>query len=91
VVSLCSEVLTFKQKEKECLGMSWGCFNALINTGLDLAIQDTILLQYFYMGLDRETLKYLDIASGGSFFHASNSGRSILTKVLESTLEEVEN
>ena len=42
------------------------------------------------MGLDRETLKYLDIASGGSFFHASNSGRSILTNVLQTTSKEVD-
>ena len=59
VVSLCSEVLSFKQKEKESLGMAWECFNALINTSPDLAIQDPILLQHFYMGLDRETSKIL--------------------------------
>jgi hypothetical protein len=34
--------------------MAWDHFNALINTGPDLAIQDPILLQYFYMGLDRK-------------------------------------
>ena len=33
--------------------MAWECFNTLINTGPDLAIQDPILLQHFYMGLDR--------------------------------------
>ena len=72
--------------------MAWECFNALINTGPDLAIQDPILLQHFYMGLERETLKYLDTASGGSFLHVStNSRRSILTKILENTPEEVEN
>ena len=43
------------------------------------------------MGLDRETSKYLDTASGGSFLYVSaNSGRSILTKILENTPEEVE-
>ena len=55
VVSLRSDVLTFEQKEKESLGMSWERFNALINTSPDLAIQDPILLQHFYMGLNRET------------------------------------
>ena len=44
VVSLHFEVLSFKHKEKESLGMAWECFNTLINTGLDLAIQDPILL-----------------------------------------------
>ena len=71
--------------------MAWECFNALINTGPDLAIQDPILLQYFYIGLDRNTSKYLDMASGGSFLHVSTSTwRSILTKGLESTPKEVE-
>jgi hypothetical protein len=91
VVSLRSEVLSFKQKEKESLGMAWERFNALINTGLDLAIQDPILLQHFYMGLNRETSKYLDTASGGSHLHVfTNSGRSFLTKILENTPEEIE-
>ena len=71
--------------------MTWECFNALINTGPDLAIQDPILLQHFYMGLDRKTSKRLNTASGGLFLHVfANSGRSILTKILENTPKEVE-
>ena len=71
--------------------MAWEHFNALINTGHDLAIQDPILLQHFYMGLDRKTSKYLDTASGGSFLHVSaNSGRCILTKILENTPEDIQ-
>ena len=71
--------------------MAWECFNPLINTGPDLAIQDPILLQHFYMGLDRETSKYLDTALEGSFLHVfANSGRSILTKIIENTPKEVE-
>ena len=71
--------------------MAWECFNALINTGPNLAIQDPILLQHFYIGLDRETSKYLDTTLVGSFLHVSaNSGRSILIKILEITNEEVE-
>ena len=70
--------------------MAWECF-ALINTDPDLATQDPILHQHFYMGLDRKTSKHLDMVSGGSFLHVSaNSGRSILTKILENTPEEVE-
>ena len=43
------------------------------------------------MGLDRKTSKCLNTASGGSFLQvSSNSGRSILTKILENTPEEVE-
>ena len=91
VVNLHSEVLTFKRKEKESLGTSWDHFNTLINTSPDLAIQDLILLQHFYTGLDRKTLKHLNTASGSSFLHVfANSGRSILTKILENTPKEVE-
>jgi hypothetical protein len=43
------------------------------------------------MGLDSKTSKHLDTAIGGSFLHVSdNLGRSILTKILENTPEEVE-
>ena len=44
VVKLRLEVLSFRQKKKESLGMTWEHFNTLINTGPDLAIQDPILL-----------------------------------------------
>ena len=72
--------------------MAWERFNTLINTGPDLAIQDPILLQHFYMGLDRDSATLLNIASGGSFLHVSaNAGRSILTKTLESIPEEEDN
>ena len=71
--------------------MAWECFNTLINTSPDLAIQDPILLQHFYMGLDRKASKLLNTALGGSFLHVStNAGRSILTKILKNIPEEVE-
>ena len=44
VVNLRLEVLSFKQEEKESLGMAWECFNTIINTGPNLTIQDPILL-----------------------------------------------
>jgi hypothetical protein len=69
--------------------MAWECFNTLINTGPDLAIQNPILLQHFYMGLDRKTSKHLNTALGCSFLHVStNTGRNILTKILENTLKK---
>ena len=55
VVSLRIEVLSFKQREKESLGAAWARFNDLVNSGPDLAIQDHMLLQHFYMGLSGET------------------------------------
>ena len=47
IVSLRKEVLNFRQLEEESLGISWDHFNELIITGLDLAIQDPVLLQHF--------------------------------------------
>ena len=71
--------------------MAWEHFNTPINTGPDLAIQDPILLQHFYMSFDRKTSKLLNMASGGSFLHVStNTRRSILTKILENIPEKVE-
>ena len=71
--------------------MAWKCFNTLINTVPNLVIQDPILLQHIYMGLDRKTLKLLNTASGGSFLHVStNTGRSVLMNILENIPKEVE-
>ena len=91
VVRLRLVVLSFTQKKKESLGMSWECFNTLIKTSPNLAIQDPILLEHFYMGLNRKTLRHLNMALGGSFLHVStNTERSILTKILEDSPKEVE-
>ena len=48
VVKLHIGVLTFKQKKKESLGTAWERFNNLINTGLDLTIQDPIFSTLLY-------------------------------------------
>jgi hypothetical protein len=49
------EVLSFKQKGKESLGAAWARFDDLVNFGPNLAIQNHMLLQHFYVGLSRET------------------------------------
>ena len=91
VVRLCLEVLSFRQKKNESQGTAWERFNTLIKTSPNLAIQDPILLQHIYMGLTRKTLKHLNTALGGSFLHVSaNTGRSILTTILEDAPKEVE-
>jgi hypothetical protein len=80
VVRFRLEILSLKEKKKESLGMASKHFNALVNTSLDLVIQDPILLQHFYMGLDRKNLMLLNMALEGSFLHVStNSERNILT------------
>jgi hypothetical protein len=86
VVKLQTKVLTFKQEEKESLGMAWARFNDLLNSGPDLSIQDQMLLQHIYVGLSGETTQLLDTYFGGSFLHLSVSeGREILTKILKKT------
>jgi hypothetical protein len=50
VVSLRKEVLNFRQQEEESLGTLWDHFNDLIITGLNLAIQEPVLLQHFSYG-----------------------------------------
>jgi hypothetical protein len=91
VVRLCLEVLSFRQKKKESLGKAWKRFNTLLNSSPNLAIPDPILLQHFFMDLNRKTLKHFNTASGGSFLHVYvNSGRSTLTKILEDLPEEEE-
>ena len=76
----------FQTKRKESLGAAWARFNDLVNFGPDLAIQDHMLLQHFYMGLSGETAQLLDTSSEGAFLHCSASdGRNILRKILENT------
>jgi hypothetical protein len=67
VVSLRKEVLNFRQLEEKSLGTSWDHFNEIIITGLDPAILDPILLQYFYTGLSKHSRESLDLASRGAF------------------------
>ena len=70
-------------------------FNDLVNFGPNLAIQDPMLLQHFYMGLSGETAQLLDTTSRGAFLHCSASaGRNILentpyTSVHDDILEDV--
>jgi hypothetical protein len=89
VVSLQAKVLHFKQEDNESLATSWESFNSLIDSGLDLALQDPILLQHFYMGLENKTSKFLNVASRGSFLHISSmKARKILYKILADKPEE---
>ena len=83
VVSLWKEVLNFRQLEEESLGASWAHFNDFNTTGPDLAIQDPIFLQHFYIGLSKDSMKFLDSISRGAFLHLSASkARTILDKII---------
>jgi hypothetical protein len=82
VVALWKEVLNFRQLEEESLATSWDRFNDLISTGLDLAIQDPVLLQHFYVGLIKDSAQSLDQPSRGAFLHLFHSKvRSMLDRI----------
>jgi hypothetical protein len=82
VVSLRKEVLNFRQPEEESLGTSWDRFNELILTSPDLSIQDSILLQHFYMGLSKDSRESLNAASRGAFLHLSTTeARAMLDRI----------
>jgi hypothetical protein len=61
------KVLYSDQGDNELLATLMKSFKRLINLGLDLALQDPVLLQYLYMGLN-------NIAFGAVFFSLSVSG-----------------
>jgi hypothetical protein len=80
-------VLNFRQLEEESLGTSWDCFNELIVTDPDLAIQDPVLLQYFYTGLSKDSRESLNVASREAFLHLSTSEASaMLDRISEKKL-----
>ena len=84
VVSLQKKVLNFRQLEEESLGTSWDHFNELIITSLDLAIQDPVFLQHFYMGLSKDSRESLDAASRGAFLHLLVKQGLCLIELVES-------
>jgi hypothetical protein len=86
IVCLRLEILSFTQKEDESLIAAWECFDNLVYSGPALSISDPILLQHFYMGLDRKTSEYFNLASQGSFLHISAAkGREFLLNISQTT------
>jgi hypothetical protein len=55
IVDLRVKVLTFKQEPSESLASSWNRFTNLLEYSSNLSLQDPILLQHFYKGLERES------------------------------------
>ena len=86
VVNLQKEVLNFRQLEEESLSTSWERINNLITTSPDLAILDPMLLQYFYMGLSKDSTQSLDQASrGASLCLSISEARTILDRICGKT------
>lgn len=79
------EVLGFQQSEKESIGAAWARFSLLTQFCPDLSIPNHVLLQHFYLGLNKESASYLDISVEGSFAQKNHGRRK---EVLGSHPEE---
>jgi hypothetical protein len=89
VAKLRREIICFEQQKKESLGEAWECFDAIVNSGPSLAFPEPMLLQYFFIGLNRKTKKYLNLASGGAFMHITvERAKTILMNILNDLPEE---
>ena len=56
VVDLRTKILTFRQGDEESLVEAWERFTYLLISGPDLALQDHVFLQHFFIGLTKNTL-----------------------------------
>ena len=46
-------------------------------------MQDHVRLQHFYMGLNKDSMNFLDMASRGAFLHLpASKARNILDKII---------
>jgi hypothetical protein len=77
IVCLRLEILSFTQESDESLIAVWERFDTLFCSGPSLSIPDPVLLQHLYMGLNRETTTFPNLASNGFFLH------TLATKVRE--------
>jgi hypothetical protein len=78
--------LSFTQESDESLIAVWERFDTLVRSGPSLSIPDPVLLQHFYMGLNRETTTFLNLASNGSFLHTpATKARELLLKLSQIT------
>jgi hypothetical protein len=62
------------------MSSSWERFELLCKSGPDLSLQDHILLQHFYIGLNKESRAYLNTSSHGSFIHLTSNGARMYFK-----------
>ena len=81
-----SRSLTFRQNDKESIGVAWDRSALLAQSGPDLSLPDHLLLQHFYAGLDKESAHHLDFTSGGSIAHLTpTEGKEVLNKIMDRT------
>jgi hypothetical protein len=86
IASLRQEILNFQQKDNETIGAAWDRFSILTRSGPDLSIPNHVLLQHFWLGLNKESALQLDTAAGGYFTHKTTAeGEELLDRILENT------
>jgi hypothetical protein len=75
------------------LGKAWERFNTLVDSGPNLALAKPILLQHFFVGLNKKTIKHLNSSAGGSFIYIyiiAEHAKDILMKIVDNLPEENE-
>jgi hypothetical protein len=85
------EILSFEQQKNESLGKAWERFDSIVNSGPSLSLPEPLLLQHFFLGLNRKTKKYLNLTTGGVFMHiTAERVKTILMNILNNLPEERE-
>jgi hypothetical protein len=85
------EILSFEQQKNESLGKAWERFHSIVNSGPSLALPEPMLLQHFFLGLNRKTKKYLNLAVEGAFMHITiERVKTILMNILNNLPKEIE-
>jgi hypothetical protein len=74
VVDLRIKIISFKQGDNESMSSFMERFELLCKSEPDLSLQDHIILQHLYIGLNKESRSYLNTSSHGSFIHLTSSG-----------------
>jgi len=86
IATLHQEILNFCQEEKESLGAARDRFTTLTKSGPHLSIPNHVLLQDFWLGLNKESALMLDTSVGGSITQkTTEEGEALLDRILENT------
>jgi hypothetical protein len=73
------------------LGKAWERFNTLVDSDLNLTLAEPILLQHFFVGLNKKTIKHLNSSAGGLFMHiTAEYAKDILMKIVDNLPEDNE-
>jgi hypothetical protein len=91
VVKLCAKIKNFKQEKNDSICKTWECFENILDSGPNLSLPESVLLQHFFTGLNKKTRKHLNTTVGGSFMHiTAKQAKDILTKIVNDLPKERE-